>query len=317
MGGDVTDELRLEGVGLVGQADGFLLLAGKHDVTEQDDGTDDECTGEDGGQDAEPHDEGPTVGQGAVLLLNGSLMVGNLLVQGTNLVGHLQRVDRVFPCDVTAIRLRHHAGVARLSSIGNKRLIDLVHLVVVLGRGEFVGHLLEHGITLRVLAEGVVVDGLAVEQVVAHALVGCLPCVSLHDIELVEGTGGAFHLDVHLHALLRGKVVHGGLLAGHGFLVGLDGLVHTAQEVEGFLVEVLLVVHGRGLDSALHARPCLSFVGIVVKGMDIQRPCLGNVLGGVYGLSLFLQLALLLCTNNGAAAEHSQKKNKNSLLHIF
>ena len=56
-----------------------------------------------------------------------------------------------------------------------------------------------------------------------------------------------------------------------GELAGTDGLVGTTQQVEGFFIEILLVIEGRRLDSTLYTLTYLPLVGIVVEGVDIQR----------------------------------------------
>ena len=125
-----------------------------------------------------------------------------MFFQCLDLIGSLQGVNRVFPYDVAAIGLCHETGVVALATIGNQRLVHLVHLVIFLAGGQLVGHLLEDGIALGGLSEGIIVDGLVVEQVVLHALVTALVSLALHDVELLLGAFRLSELHVHLQALL-------------------------------------------------------------------------------------------------------------------
>ena len=176
----------------------------------------------------------------------------------------------VFPGKVVAVRLRYHVGIVALAAVGNQRLIDLVDLVILLAGCQLVGHLLEDGIALGVHAERVVIDGFVVEQVVLHGLVARLIGLTLHDVQLLLDVLALPELHIHLEALLGTEIVGSGSLAD-GELAGTDGLVGTTQQVEGFFIEILLVIEGRRLDSTLYTLTYLPLVGIVVEGVDIQR----------------------------------------------
>ena len=162
LGGDVADELSLEGVALIGQTDGLLLLAVEEDKAHQHDGSDDQSGCQSGCEDAEPDDEEPARGQRTVFISDGSFVICYLFFQGTDLVGMLQCIGGILPSEVVTIRLGHHVGIIALATIGDECLVHFVNFVVFLAGRQFVGHLLEHGIALGIHAKGIVIDGLRV-----------------------------------------------------------------------------------------------------------------------------------------------------------
>ena len=82
----------------------------------------------------------------------------------------LQSIGGVFPSNIITIRLCHHVGIVTTTTIGDKRLVHFVDLVIVLLGSEFVGHLLKNGIALCIHAERVVIDGFCIKKVILHAL---------------------------------------------------------------------------------------------------------------------------------------------------
>ena len=98
-------------------------------------------------------------------------MFFDLLVQGSNLISSLDGISRIFPGDIVAVCLSYQTGIVALTTIGNQSLIDFIYLVVFLAGSQFVGHLLEDGITLGIQSEGIEIDGLVVKQVVFQILV--------------------------------------------------------------------------------------------------------------------------------------------------
>ena len=220
----------------------------------------------------------------------------------------LHGVRRVLPGNIVAVRLRHHTGVVALATIGNQCLIDLIHLVVVLRRRQFVGHLLEDCITLGVHSKGVVVDGLRIEQVILDILIVGLISQCSQDIQLILGTFRLPQFDIHLHTFLSDQIVRCGLLSSRLFSC-VDGFISTTQQVEGFLPEILLIIETRCLDGTLHTLMDLAFVVIVVESMDIQGTGRGDILTRVYGFRTFLQIALLLGYDNAATEERTQNQD--------
>ena len=215
---------------------------------------------------------------------------------------------RVLPCQVVGVCLGHQVGIVALAPVADERLIDAVHLVVLLALGQFAHHFLEDGIALGCLSERVVVDGLVVEHVVLQCLVASQVGLLVHGVEVLLGRFRAVHLHVHLEALLGDQVVVGGAVGGVQLRLA-DDLVGTAQQVEGLLIVVLAVVELRTLRGTLRGQGHLATVGIVVEGMYEQRTCLGNVVLRVYALSLLVQLALLdiLGQGRGRAEEHAHE----------
>ena len=122
-------------------------------------------------------------------------------------------VDRVFPSHIGLVRLGNQRSAVAATTIGNQGAIHLVYLVVLLLGSQLLGHLVEDGITLRTFAKGVIVDGLAVEQVVLDFLVVAGIGMILHRLQMVESLRGTTHLHVHLQTLLRGVVIQARLLA--------------------------------------------------------------------------------------------------------
>ena len=134
----------------------------------------------------------------------------------------------VLPGNVITVRLSHHTGVVAATTVGNEGLVDFVNLVVVLCRRQLVGHLLEDGIALCVHAEGVVIDGFGIEQIIPDGFVGRAGGQNLHFIELLFGVLTLLELQVHLHTLLCREVEQAGFFVVSQLLVGLNGLINTA-----------------------------------------------------------------------------------------
>ena len=82
LSGDITDELRLQGIAFIGKFDGFLLFACLEDIAQQDNGTDSKGCSECYNKDNQSDNDYPTGCQRAVFISDGSLIVSNLLLQG-------------------------------------------------------------------------------------------------------------------------------------------------------------------------------------------------------------------------------------------
>ena len=199
----------------------------------------------------------------------------------------LHGTGRVFPSNIVTIRLSHHVGIIALTAIGNQCLIHLVHLIIFLLGGKLIGHFLEHSITLCVLTKGIIIDSLGVKQVVLYILVTGLTSKTFQYLELILSTFALAELHIHLQTFLRHQIMRGSLLTGRLF-TGVDGVISTVQQVEGFLIEVLLIIQSRCLHGALYTLTYLSFIVIVIESMDIQRACAGNILFRVHSLRTLL-----------------------------
>ena len=313
MGGDVADELCLQRVVVLLQIDNLLLLAGLQDKAEQDDSADYQGGGKGTGKNQKTDDDDPAGGQRTVLVGNGCLVVGNLFLQSRNLVGMLEGIGGVFPCEIVAVRLCHHTGVIALSAIGYQLLVDLIHLVILLGGCQLVCHLLEDGVALCVQPEGIVIDSLAVEQVVPHLLVVGGISLCLHHLQLLLGTVGLPELHVHLQALFGDQVVQSGAVVP-AFVV--DGLVDIAEQLKSLLVKSVLGIEGCGFRSALNTLLHLSFAHIVLVGTDVVVTGCGNGLGG-FRVLLQLTLLRLLRTDCYTAKSHAQQYGRYFLIHKF
>ena len=204
----------------------------------------------------------------------------------------LQGIGGILPSHIVAVRLGHHAGTTRLTGIGDERLVNLVDLVVFLAGGKLVGHLLEHSVALGIHTEGVVIDRLGIKQVVRGVVVRGYSSMTLQNPQLFLGTLHATHLDIHLQTLLGGQIVTSRLL-GRRQTAGGNNLVGTTQQIEGLLIEVLLVVECCGLGGTLYTLQNLSLVGIVVEGVDIGGARQGYILLYINAFCLLLQIAFL------------------------
>ena len=82
------------------------------------------------------------------------------------------------------------------------------------------------------------------------------------------------------------------LLTRRHVLSAIYGIIGTTEQVEGLLVEVLLIVQGRSLHRTLHALMDLTFVIVVVKSMDIHRTSSRDILLRVNSLCFLFQFTL-------------------------
>ena len=103
LGRDVADELRLQGIVLVGQLDVLLLLTGQKDESHEYHAANYQCSCECSCQDAESYNDHRTGRDRAVLVGDGGLVVGNLLLQRIDLVGMFHGDCRIFPGDIVRI----------------------------------------------------------------------------------------------------------------------------------------------------------------------------------------------------------------------
>ena len=176
----------------------------------------------------------------------------------------LQGIGGVFPRHIVTIRLGDHISTTRLAAISNQSLINLFHFIIFLGSRQFVGHLLKDSIAFRSLSEGIIIDCLGVEQVVLHFIVTTCGCMVLHGPKMIGSRSATSHFHIHLIALFRHEVVQRS--PAHSTLyLGIDGLIDTTQQVEGFVIVIFLIVEHIGLDSALYTLLHLTFIGIVLE----------------------------------------------------
>ena len=202
LGGDVLDEFCFQFVVLVGDTDGFLLLAGKDDEAQQYDSTEYQDCGKDGSQYAESDDDVLLGAQGVVLLLDGGQAFIVLLLQDVQFVLCGKRFHGVGPEDILVVGACHQSGIVCLAGNADESLVAFVYLGVVLLFLILPYQAVGGGITLRIHAEGVVIVGLRIKQVVAQRVVVRGFGGLFQFGQLFLGTCGIFQVDVHLQAFL-------------------------------------------------------------------------------------------------------------------
>ena len=128
LGGDVLDEFCFQFVVLVGDTDGFLLLAGKDDEAQQYDSTEYQDCGKDGSQYAESDDDVLLGAQGVVLLLDGGQAFIVLLLQDVQFVLCGKRFHGVGPEDILVVCTSHQSGIVCLAGNADESLVAFVYL---------------------------------------------------------------------------------------------------------------------------------------------------------------------------------------------
>ena len=86
----------------------------------------------------------------------------------------------------------------------------------------------------------------------------------LHGPKMIGSRSATPHFHIHLIALFRYEIVQRS--PAHSTLyLGIDGLIDTTQQVEGFVIVIFLIVEHIGLDSALYTLLHLPLIGIVFE----------------------------------------------------
>ena len=204
----------------------------------------------------------------------------------------LYSIGRVFPCHIVTIRLGDHISATRLAAIGNQGLINLFHLIIFLGSRQLVSHLLKDGITFGCLSEGIIINSLGEEQVVLHFIITSCGSIVLHGPEMIGSRCATSHFHIHLIAFFRYEIVQRS--SAHSILhLGIDGLIDTTKQIEGFIIVIFLIEERIGLDSAFYALLHLPLIGIVLESENIVITSKSHMFAGKVRLCLLLKFTLL------------------------
>ena len=126
----------------------------------------------------------------------------------------LQSICGILPRDIVTVRLGHHVGVITLATVGYQCLIYLVNLVVFLLGRQLISHFLENGITLGILSEGIIIDGLGIEKIILYFLIAGLSGQALQNVKLILGAFTLSEFHIHLQTLFGNQIVRCSFLAG-------------------------------------------------------------------------------------------------------
>ena len=275
--GDVPYELCLQGIVLVCRLNHFPLLAVLCHETQQDDTSQHQRGGKDGGKDAQPHDDVLACGQRAVFLLDGLQAVLIARVQFVVFLLGGKCLYRVVPRHVLVVGACHHRRVACPASFPYHFPVAGFGFGIVLLPGVAVYQGVECRVALAVHAECVVVKRLRIEQVGVQRVVLRRFRPVFQACQLVFRPAGAALLEVYLQAFPRDGVAQGRQGFPALLLAGYDGLLHGAEQLEGFLVVVLPVVQGACLYAACHSLVVLCTCGICIVGLQEQVARFGVV----------------------------------------
>ena len=179
----------------------------------------------------------------------------------------LKCIDRVLPCQVVAIRLGNHIGIATATGIHNQCLVNAINLIVLLRCSKLAGHLLKHSIALGILSKRIVIYSFIIEKIVLKCIIGSIGNLVLHNFYLILGAITLAQLDIHSQTLLGDNIVEGSLLLGI-LATCFYLLIGTTKQVEGFFPIIFLVIHGCTACSTFHTRLKVTLLGIVFESTD-------------------------------------------------
>ena len=94
-------------------------------------------------------------------------------------------------------------------------------------------------------------------------------------------------------------------------------LIHATQEIKSLIPQVFLIIQCGSLHTTCHTLVNLTFAYIALKGTDIKRTGIGNIMFSILCLSTLMQLTLL-GHQRYAAQKYTQKNYKKPFIkHLF